>query len=66
MSSSWNHNICLPCWTKARGAPDREIFEEGHRDTCCWCGTENGFGIYVRHDPKQLRCYGDHNARAES
>jgi hypothetical protein len=33
-------------------------------DACCWCGTANDAGIYIRSDPKRLRCYGDHRARA--
>jgi hypothetical protein len=35
---------------------------ERHRidETCCFCGEVTSAGIYVRHDPYELRCQGNH------
>jgi len=31
-----------------------------HIDTCCFCGHLNADGIYVRRDPEETLCKGEH------
>lgn len=63
--AEWNHRMCGDCWI------DRHPFEQ-YEDgstywrppvqfksppgTCCFCGNKTVLGIYVRHDPKKLKC----------
>lgn len=55
-TTTWNHELCVSCW----------IEREGHRlpvrlvpavwERCCFCGTWNNSGIWIRHDPRTLSC----------
>jgi len=65
------HAICAPCWTKqhpelgvptwAAGGFLTRLTERLRVDeTCCFCGEVTSAGIYVRHDPYELRCQGNH------
>lgn len=68
--SDWNHSCCDACWMKihvpsrvARGGsnePGRLKPELCESLLCCWCGSRNESGIYVRSDPDKLRCGGKH------
>jgi hypothetical protein len=59
------HHSCDDCWHRI--APDRpfplRITYNGRDlpwDTCCWCGTWNNSGIYVRTEQPPLFCqHGD-------
>lgn len=58
--SSWTHNICFECWDRRF---DRQpAFVEGieKAEACCFCGKMNTDAIYVRGNPKELLCKGDH------
>lgn len=55
--SPWTHNICEKCWFKRD--PNRtplKLTGEDLTDVCCFCGSTNQDGIYVRHDPKTTIC----------
>ncbi len=59
--SRWTHNICKSCYKLV--FPGREpytlaIADEEH---CCFCGGANSDGIFVRYDPEELHCKGDHS-----
>jgi len=64
--SPWNHSICETCW-KARN-PERTPTRLKVRswETCCFCGNRHDSGIFVRHDPKTLRCQGKHSSELPS
>lgn len=57
---SWTHSICLTCWENRE--PGREAVKvlAGEDEVCCFCGRGTTEGIYVREDPKDLRCQGKH------
>lgn len=56
----WTHAMCEACWEE--GNPGREPWRavEGPREKCCFCGEETRSGIYVRGDPSELPCKGEH------
>lgn len=68
--SRWTHRICRGCWTEHLQPTHGEPVTIAPRmcpevEPCCWCGAEltrNDFvrGIYVRKDPDNLACKGDH------
>jgi hypothetical protein len=64
MSSPWTHSICETCWRLRH--PDnqpvriREEYRDESPERCCFCARKHGSGIYVRNDPKELLCNGNH------
>lgn len=62
--SKWNHSICDKCWIARNPGREavkiREEFRDEKPETCCFCGRPHGSGIFVRHDPAELRCQGNH------
>lgn len=53
----WTHNICEDCWNKRE--PNREAIKLKLQpvEICCFCGTENFAGIFVReHEDKVPFC----------
>jgi len=56
----WTHSICDNCWKKRD--PDREPvrFLLPPEERCCFCGRLHKSGVYIRHDPKELKCGGKH------
>lgn len=57
----WTHNICRPCWYKLNPARFPVAIKDPDVAVCCFCGAKNEDGIYIRHDPKNLRCGGEHH-----
>jgi len=56
---SWTHSICLICWENNQ--PGREpVTVKCGKEVCCFCGRDTEDGIYIREDPKELRCQGKH------
>ena len=53
----WTHRICDQCWQQKH--PDRGPIQVTGIDegVCCFCGGQAG-GIYVRADPRTLKCEG--------
>ena len=58
--SKWTHSICAECWGKKN--PDRQPVKtiDGPREVCCFCGQSHASGIFIRHNPEELRCEGKH------
>jgi hypothetical protein len=60
--SRWTHSICVECWNKKN--PDREpiAFKPDFReeDKCCYCSEKHSSGIYVRENPADMPCNGEH------
>ncbi len=58
MPHTWVHNMCKVCWDEKH--PDRLpiVLLEKYRssETCCWCGSINKDGIFVRENPNFLPC----------
>jgi len=72
--SKWNHRICADCWIRraiiygqsALRLPT--LFNQAdcpEVEPCCYCGAVLTnlihVGIYVREDPTELLCKGEHN-----
>lgn len=68
--SAWTHRICADCYIdKVReldlSLPPVRMAEVPPEEPCCFCGwTIINFagrgGIYIRHDPAELHCKGEH------
>ena len=59
MRSKWTHSICDDCWNiNYLSDPCRIIDPEPEK--CCFCGKEHSSGIFIRKDPKQTPCKGNH------
>ncbi len=52
----WTHPICWVCWVKMNPGRGPATLTNLGGGTCCFCGNETASGIYVRHDPKELKC----------
>lgn len=68
MTSPWTHRICVGCWNEKN--PENKINEPpfpyvNPQEFCCYCESETYAGIYVRDDPKDLICGGDHKENEE-
>ncbi len=59
MRSKWTHVICVECWLE-RNSNDPITVKGGMRELCCYCGRSTNGGIYVRDNPNDLRCRGEH------
>lgn len=62
------HSICRPCWLarcRAHGESARPptVDSDPIVESCCYCGTENRHGIYVRDNFERLLCKGKHDRR---
>jgi len=57
--SQWNHAMCDPCWEKKQGPrkPVRLTLEMKPL-LCCFCGEPTQSGIFVRANPKTVKCRG--------
>lgn len=62
--SAWTHSICDPCWQKMNPerTPVRSIpaMESPTPGRCCYCGEFHNSGIYIRANPADMECNGDH------
>lgn len=59
--SPWTHALCQRCWDELN--PNRRPAEvaDARKETCCSCELPTRSGIYVRREPKTLRCGGKHD-----
>jgi hypothetical protein len=57
----WTHNICKDCWSKENPYRKAVSLSDGEWEACCFCGKGNHDGIFIRHDPKELKCKGKHD-----
>ena len=60
MKLEWTHAVCYPCWEKRFGYDPHKVLD-GDPERCCFCGGRTCSGIYVRHDPRGLKCEGVHH-----
>ena len=52
----FNHSQCYHCWRKERGR-DIPVRVQNHEpERCCFCKRWTIEGIFVRKDPKEMRC----------
>jgi hypothetical protein len=61
MKPSWTHSICFDCWVRqcrAKGEePTMPVQVKDHKpEKCCYCSRLTIEGIFVRDDPKKLKC----------
>jgi hypothetical protein len=60
--SRWTHSICVECWiARNPGRKPVRVITEEKPQPCCFCGDSHVSGIYVRHDPEELICKGEHS-----
>lgn len=57
---SWTHSICWECWERENPGRSPIQLKEREIELCCFCGGKTDAAIYVREDPKDLRCQGKH------
>lgn len=57
----WRHSICVECWNEKN--PDRQAHRlvEAEENKCCFCGKQHSSGIFVRADPNETPCKGQHD-----
>jgi hypothetical protein len=56
-TTSWTHNICYDCWHKEHEADDIPVrVRDCEPKQCCYCGRWTMEGIFVRDDPKMMKC----------
>ena len=53
---TWTHNICWRCYKKQNPGVEPARVKSTEIETCCFCGKATKAGIYVRSDPKVLKC----------
>ena len=66
MSSKWTHSICSVCWITRNPGRRPATVQNAMRENCCFCGAAHGSGIYIREDPQELHCKGEHPAKQET
>jgi hypothetical protein len=62
MVGRWTHSMCKSCWFIYYPRSTPTAIKEQYRisEKCCYCGTENKDGIYIRGNPDELLCKGNH------
>ena len=61
--SRWTHSLCKRCWDIHAGLDQPQLTViERRAETCCGCGMKHDSGIFVRGNPKEFRCKGEHAA----
>jgi len=63
VSEKWDHSICDDCWNTLRPKNKSNLMGWSQPDWCCWCSKLHRSGIFMRNDPEELRCRGDHSLR---
>lgn len=64
MISKWRHTICTSCWKLRNGERDPVRMKDPELEICCWCHKLHSSGIYVRNNPRDTPCYGEHGPTA--
>lgn len=63
--AEWNHRMCGECWLEKefKWLPDGGIefrapvmIKDATPGPCCFCTNISRLGIYVRKDPKEMKC----------
>ena len=63
--SRWTHSICDSCWNIKEPIREPVHIMHGEIEICCFCGKETRSGIYVRYNPEELSCKGNHKKEVE-
>ena len=63
--SKWTHAICQPCWEQRADTSEPFRLTVCPPEPCCFCGVSTDSGIFVRADPRPLRCQGIHEVESE-
>ena len=58
--SSWTHAICGPCWDETNPDTTPYTVEGSTEEKCCCCNAPTRAGIFIRNDPTELNCKGEH------
>jgi hypothetical protein len=62
--SRFNHATCVACWNNnnpTQPTDPRRDYTRGREEVCCWCSRLTCSGIYVRVDPANVPCHGNHS-----
>jgi hypothetical protein len=62
--SRWTHSLCMRCWKSREGDRMPVSVKEAGEYACCACGAKTTSGIFVRGNPVEFRCKGEHGAEA--
>ena len=63
--SRFDHPSCVDCWNANH--PRRAVsantarYTRGPAEVCCWCNRVTHSGIYIRLDPENIPCHGNHS-----
>lgn len=61
--SEWTHRICEACYMvkqEENGGYRLPLrYVDAPIEHCCYCGAISYSGIYVREDPKNMKCMGE-------
>jgi hypothetical protein len=57
--SRWTHEICDACWETQHGQREPMRIVDPREVECCFCGTKNKSGIFVRANPLDIHCGGN-------
>lgn len=76
--SSWNHACCEACWIDREGEwvdaadgyqrlvsvriPTTLVADARTLERCCFCSKPTIFGCYVRSNPSETPCEGQHDS----
>jgi len=60
MKREWTHSMCDTCWEEANPNRPATRLLDPSPDRCCECWATHTSGIFVRVDPENLACKGDH------
>lgn len=58
--SSWTHAICDACWDQRNPYRDPYRIKEATEVMCCFCGNQTKSGIWIRKNPADMICNGEH------
>jgi hypothetical protein len=62
--SRWTHAICGPCFQRIVGRSSetatRLVEQYRVEEACCFCAQRTSDGIYIRKNPHNTPCQGNH------
>ena len=60
MMSRWTHSLCPSCWERLKGNRPPVTAVDKQYQNCCLCGGQHKSGIFVRGNPTEYICKGEH------
>lgn len=61
MTSKWTHVVCGTCYDKMYPGREPARLRDVTEERCCFCDGPTNEGIFVRADPNETLCKGDHS-----